>query len=92
MQRLTCDDLGSKFTVAYDSVEDLEKGNITDLPFNEHVYPFFPKPMFQQYFGRFGLYVTMGFFDFSKEDTLNKKFPEIKTTTVRKMLSAWKGK
>ncbi|KAJ9614099.1 hypothetical protein H2200_002235 [Cladophialophora chaetospira] len=83
---------GSKFTVAYDSPEKLEKGEITDLPFNEAIYPFFPKPMFQQYFGRFGLYVTQGLFDLPEEESLNKKFPDIKTTTVREVLSAWAGK
>ncbi len=83
---------GSKFTVAYDSIEKLERGEITELPSNPAMYPFFPKQLFQQYFGRFGLYVTQGLFDFPEDQTLNKKFPEIKPTTVREMLGVWVGK
>ncbi|ETI25726.1 hypothetical protein G647_02500 [Cladophialophora carrionii CBS 160.54] len=83
---------GSKFTVAYDSVETLEKGEMTELPSHPAVYPFFPKPMFQQYFSKFALYVTLGLFDLPEDGSLNRKFPDIKPTTVREMLSVWVGK
>ncbi|EXJ57237.1 hypothetical protein A1O7_07584 [Cladophialophora yegresii CBS 114405] len=83
---------GSKFTVAYDSVEKLQKGEMTELPSHPAVYPFFPKPMFQQYFSKFALYVTMGLFDLPEDGSLNREFPDIKPTTVREMLSVWVGK
>ncbi|KEF62390.1 uncharacterized protein A1O9_00362 [Exophiala aquamarina CBS 119918] len=83
---------GSKFTVTYDSVEKLERGDMTELPSHPAIYPFFPKQIFQQYFSMFALYVTIGLFDFPEEKTLNKEFPEIKTTTVRDMLQNWVGK
>jgi hypothetical protein len=65
---------------------------MTELPSHPAVYPFFPKPMFQQYFSKFGLYVTAGLFDLPEDRSLNKKFPEIKPMTVREMLGAWVGK
>ncbi len=78
--------------MAYDSVEKLERGEITELPSNPAMYPLFPKQLLQQYFGKFGLYVTEGLFDFPEDKTPNKKFPEIKPATVREMLSVWDGK
>lgn len=78
--------------MAYDSIEKLERGEITELPSHPAVYPFFPKQVLQQYFGKFGLYGTAGLFDFPEDKSLNKKFPEIKPTTVREMLSVWVGK
>ena len=78
--------------MAYDSIEKLERGEITELPSHPAMYPFFPKPFVQQYFGKFGFYVTEGLFNFPKDKTLNKTFPEIKPTTVREMLSVWVGK
>jgi hypothetical protein len=78
--------------VTHDSVESLEKGEITELPSHLAAYAFLPKPVFQQYFGRFGLYVTLGLFDLPDEECLNKKFPDIKTTSVKEMLSVWVGK
>lgn len=83
---------GSKFTVAYDSIEMLERGEITELPSQPAIYPFFPKQVLQQYFAKFGLYNAAGLFDFPEDKSLNKKFPEIKPTTIREMLSAWVGK
>ncbi|KIX93964.1 uncharacterized protein Z520_10301 [Fonsecaea multimorphosa CBS 102226] len=83
---------GSKFTVAYDSAEKLASGEMTELPSHPAIYPFWPKPYFQQYFSKFGLYVMKGLFNFPEDATLNKKFPEIKPTTVREMLGVWVGK
>ncbi|KAK5057873.1 hypothetical protein LTR84_011874 [Exophiala bonariae] len=83
---------GSKFTVAYDSPEKLAKGEMTELPSHRYIYPFWPKPMFQEYFAKFGLYVTKGLFDFPEDKTLNKAFPDIKTSKVRDIVGAWAGK
>jgi len=91
--------VGAKFNVTYDSVARLEKGEITELPSHPSVYPFFPKPMMQAYFSKFGLYVVAGLFDTPKEEgeenrepllLLNKRFPEISTTTIKDVLSVWR--
>lgn len=78
--------------MAYDGTEKLERGEMTELPSHPAIYPFWPKEVFQQYFAKFGLYVTKGLFDFPEDKCLNKQFPEIKPTTVREMLSVWVGK
>ncbi|KAF9634761.1 hypothetical protein BFW01_g5656 [Lasiodiplodia theobromae] len=84
---------GEKFTVTYDSVNKLEKGEITELPGQVAAYSYFPKEWVQKLFSVFGLWVTRGVFDLPTENALNKRFPGIKVTTVKEMLDqAWKGK
>ncbi|RFU80282.1 nmra-like family [Trichoderma arundinaceum] len=83
---------GSKFKVTYDSKEKLEKGEVTELPSNLAAYEFFPKPMLQMFFSRFGLYILAGLFDVTEDKTLNKIFPDVKTTTVEDVVGLWKGK
>lgn len=78
--------------MVYDSPEKLAKGEMTELPSHHYIYAFWPKPFFQEYFAKFGLYVTMGLFDFPEDNTLNKVFPEIKTSKVRDIVGAWAGK
>ncbi|KAL6406666.1 hypothetical protein AUP68_09467 [Ilyonectria robusta] len=83
---------GEKFTVTYDSVEKLKSGEITELPGQVAAYSYFPKKWVQGLFSVFGYWVTESVFDFPDEKALNKKFPDIKVTTVKEMLSHWKGK
>ncbi|KAL6887106.1 hypothetical protein GGI43DRAFT_267301 [Trichoderma evansii] len=83
---------GSKFNVTYDDVEKLEKGEVTELPSHAMAYEFFPKPLLQQYFSKFGLYIMAGLFDMPTDKSLNAIFPEVKTTTVKEVLGLWKGK
>lgn len=78
--------------MAYDPIETLLRGEMTELPSQMAVYPFVPKAFFQQYFSKFGLYATQGLFDFPEDECLNKKFPEIETMKVREMLGLWAGK
>ncbi|KAL6402763.1 hypothetical protein AUP68_14099 [Ilyonectria robusta] len=83
---------GSKFDVAYDSVEKLQRGEMTELPAHVESYSVLPKKILQASFATYSLYAIDGFFDFPKENTLNAKFPEIKTTTIEDMLNLWKSK
>lgn len=84
---------GDKFTVTYDSVEKLEKGEITELPGQVAAYSYFYKEWQQKLFSVFGLWVTRGVFDLPEERALNKKFPNIKLMSVKEMLhQAWEGK
>jgi hypothetical protein len=83
---------GDKFTVTYDSVEKLQAGEITELRGQVEAYPYFPKEWVQKLFSVFGFWVTEGVFDLPEDKALNRKFPDIKVTTVEEMLNtAWKG-
>jgi hypothetical protein len=89
---LLTSNIGSKFSVTYDSLQKLKSGEVTELPSHHTAYPYFPKPILQSVFSKFGLYVIEGLFDMPEERSLNKRYPEIKTKTVRECISAWKGK
>ncbi|OPB42119.1 hypothetical protein A0O28_0032360 [Trichoderma guizhouense] len=83
---------GSKFNVTYDSLEKLEKGEASELPANAAEYKHLPKHILQMYFSKFGQYIIAGLFDTPAEKSLNKVFPEVKTTTVEEVVGLWKGK
>lgn len=83
---------GSKFAMTYDDVEKLEKGEMTELPFHRTIYERIPKPALQKRYASFGLYTVKGLMNLPKEKCLNKMFPKIKTTTVKDVVGAWKGK
>ncbi|KAM6480970.1 hypothetical protein HDV62DRAFT_398271 [Trichoderma sp. SZMC 28011] len=83
---------GSKFKVTYDSLEKLEKGEASELPSNAAEYKHLPKHILQMYFSKFGQYIIAGLFDTPDEKSLNKVFPEVKTTTVQEVVGLWKGK
>ncbi|KAI1029507.1 hypothetical protein LB504_010666 [Fusarium proliferatum] len=81
---------GVKFTVKYDSIEDLKAGKITELPSHPHMYPFFPKPMLQGLFAAFGRMFVDGVFDLKPGRTLNEEFPEVKARKIKDLLfEAW---
>ncbi|KAK0389982.1 hypothetical protein NLU13_3555 [Sarocladium strictum] len=77
---------GVKFTVSYDSEEDMRAGKVTELPSHVHAYPFLPKPIFQGFMGGMGLMVADGSFDLKAERTLNSEFPSIKPQSVKELL------
>jgi len=80
---------GVKFNVKHDSIETLQKGEITELPSQVPVYPFFPKKMLQGLFAVFGLWFDDGSFDLHPGEgslDLNAKFPEIKPLKVKEVL------
>jgi len=61
----------------------LERGEITELPGQVAAYSYFNKEWAQKLFSVFGLWVTRGAFDLPEERALNRKFPDIKVTTVK---------
>jgi len=80
---------GTKFDVQHDSIESLQKGQITELPAHVPVYPFFPKEQLQFVFAVFGLWFDGGAFNLHPEQDsldLNAEFPEIKPLTVKDVL------
>lgn len=83
---------GSKFKVAYDSVDKLRSGMITELPAHASAFSFIPKSLLYSIQSKFGLYVAYGLFDMPEEGSLNQIFPEIETTKVSEIIDHWKGK
>lgn len=83
---------GGKFQVHYDALEELEKGQVTELPGHIPSYAFYPKELLQQIVSLYGLSIATGLADFPEEKSLNKKFPDIKTTSIKTVIDAWKGK
>ncbi|UPX17228.1 uncharacterized protein EKO05_0007594 [Ascochyta rabiei] len=79
---------GEKFKVVYDSVEKLRRGEITELPTHQYLYNSFPKPLLAELLSKFGLWAVMGIMFYPKEESLNEKFPDIKTISVREMVGA----
>lgn len=84
--------VGTKFQVAYDSIERLRSGEITELPAHASAYSFISKPALYGIQSKFGLYVAYGLFDVPEEGSLNRLFPEIKTTKVEEIIGMWKDK
>ncbi|KAL0938320.1 nmra-like family protein [Colletotrichum truncatum] len=85
---------GTKFNVAYDSVEKLKARQPTELPGQIPAYPFLPKEIYQGIASTFGLWFEGGAFDIppAGTKTLNEVFPEIKTWKVEDILNkAWKA-
>ncbi|CAH0023676.1 unnamed protein product [Clonostachys rhizophaga] len=83
--------VGHKFNVAYDPIEKLERGEMTELPIHQASYKRFPKPALQRRFSLFGLYHVYGICYMPHEKSLNKIFPHIKTHTVAELMAPWKN-
>ncbi|TLD30927.1 hypothetical protein PspLS_02233 [Pyricularia sp. CBS 133598] len=81
---------GSKFQVAYDSPEKLQKGNVTELPANENPGPFFTKGQLKILLGLWGGFALDGKFDIPTDNALNKIFPDIKIIKVKDVLELWR--
>ncbi|KAL5592484.1 hypothetical protein FOBRF1_013510 [Fusarium oxysporum] len=82
---------GAKFTVKTDSLEELKRGQITELPSHPHLYTFFPKEMLQGMFAAFGRMFAEGAFDLKPKHTLNEAFPEVQARKVKDLIfEAWK--
>ncbi|KAH6713224.1 hypothetical protein BKA61DRAFT_608754 [Leptodontidium sp. MPI-SDFR-AT-0119] len=79
---------GSKFKTSYDSVEKLQRGEVTELPGHVHLYPFFPKPALQGMLAMFSSWFESGAFDFAASGGmyLNEKFPEIIPTNIEQVI------
>ncbi|KAI9839649.1 MAG: hypothetical protein M1819_002275 [Sarea resinae] len=84
---------GKKFSVSYDPLETLQQGRVTELPSHKLRYPVFPKEKLQGLHSVFGRVFQAGDFDLKEEGSLNQKFPEIKTRSVKEVLvEAWGSK
>lgn len=85
---------GTKFAVSYDSVEALRKGEMTELPGHVGMYRFMPKPMLRSMFAAFGIMFASGLLDVKTdeaEESLNRRFTEMKTKSMKELVdAAWK--
>ncbi|KAF7177894.1 hypothetical protein CNMCM7691_006370 [Aspergillus felis] len=82
---------GVKFNITYDNEEMLKNSQVTELPSHPSIYPFLPKEHLQHILAVFGFWTAVGDFDLPEEDTLNSRFPNIKTRTVHEVLGqGWK--
>ncbi|KAH7252549.1 hypothetical protein BKA59DRAFT_164336 [Fusarium tricinctum] len=81
---------GDKFSVTYDSVEKMEKGELTELPGHVPMYSRVPKAILQKVMSVYGLWSEKGAFNLDESRTLNQRFPDIKPTSVKAFLEeAW---
>ncbi|PVH96182.1 NAD(P)-binding protein, partial [Periconia macrospinosa] len=81
---------GTKFDIAYDPVEKLKRGEVTELPTHRSIYPFYPKANLQIMMSGTGLLTEQGFFDLKPAHSLNDIFPEIRPRSVRELVEvAW---
>ncbi|KAF2846619.1 NAD(P)-binding protein [Plenodomus tracheiphilus IPT5] len=81
---------GTKFDVKYDDIATLQKGQPTELPGHQQMYPYVPKEILQNMCAVFGIWFDTGIFDFKTEGSLNEKYPEIKTKSVKAIVEeAW---
>ena len=55
-------------------------------------YKYFPKPVAQAFYTKFGIWITQGVWDLEEKGSLNELFPEVKPMTVKEALASWKDK
>ncbi|KAH7127739.1 hypothetical protein B0J13DRAFT_645737 [Dactylonectria estremocensis] len=81
---------GVKFDVAYDDIEKLRNGEITELPGQVAIYPFYPKEALQKVLAGIECFMAEGAFNYETPTTLNEKFPNFQPIKVKDMLQkAW---
>lgn len=82
---------GVKFDVTYDSIEKLQKGEITDIPGHQAAYEMMggeaAKPFFRNAMAQFGLWMEEGLFKYEDAVFLNDVFPNVKPMSLGE---AWK--
>lgn len=72
-------------------METLKNGKATLLPGQIAAFDFIPQQVFELIMPTLGLWMEDGSFDFHNVETLNDKFPEIKTIKAKEMIEqAWK--
>ncbi|KAJ4291662.1 hypothetical protein N0V90_009557 [Kalmusia sp. IMI 367209] len=80
---------GTKFKVAYDEIEKLKRGEITELPGHIQAYEVFggleAKGMFQTLMAGVSIYMAEGHMVY-KGPLLNEMFPDIKSLTIEEVL------
>ena len=75
----------------YYSAEKLRNCEITELPSHPYLYQYFPKPLLTGLLSKFGLWATEGIMSYPTTGSLNEKFPETKTASVKEIVGAWKN-
>ncbi|KAJ3523642.1 hypothetical protein NM208_g12377 [Fusarium decemcellulare] len=79
---------GASFDTTYDSLEKLQKGEMTELPAHkaELAKSPFPAELTRQLLALLGMWSVAGQFDIPAEGSLNSKYPHIKPLTIRDAL------
>ncbi|KAK2740010.1 NmrA-like family protein [Colletotrichum kahawae] len=83
---------GTTFTVAHDSVEDLEACKLTEIPSHCQFYHIYPKEMLHSFLAPFGLNCERGQADLRPGHTLNDEFPDIKALKAKDVLERGWGR
>ncbi|KAI1037585.1 hypothetical protein LB503_009481 [Fusarium chuoi] len=78
----------NKFDVAYDPPEELEKGEVTELPFNKNAADL-PQKVLEGLMSLWGLYILEGKYDMPTDKALNNVFPSIQPLKVEDVLGLW---
>ena len=87
------DCIGSKFSVKYDTVSDLEKGEVTLLPKPGTVELDDANEQLKDWIVLFSKLYVEGIFQMPTENRLNARFPDMKTVSLEEFLTeAWKGR
>jgi len=88
---------GVKFTVTYDSLDKLKKGEYTQIPANRAHADLYSTPEFDAMpvligmFAGIGAAMAQGNLDVPEEETLNALFPNIETVKVVQFIEKWWG-
>ncbi|GKZ18940.1 hypothetical protein AbraIFM66951_001900 [Aspergillus brasiliensis] len=81
----------TKFHITYDSKEELEAGNVTELPCYSAVFAAVGKDLSKQLYSQTGLWIINNELDLRPASTLNEIFPDIKTMSLREFLElSWR--
>lgn len=84
---------GTKFKVHYEDPDKLERFEVTKLPGHEAAAEIMPWEHLRHFCGVFENWLVQGYYNLPTENTLNEKFPDIKTLTIKEMVEQnWKGK
>ena len=78
--------------MTYDTPEVLKKGQASELPSHQKLYPFIPKPILLGIQAMIGSFISDGLFDVAKGTSANEQFPDIKPKSAKAILSVWHGK
>lgn len=81
--------IGSKFDVYYDPPEKLNKGEVTELPFNRNAADL-PQKVLEGLMSLWGLYVLEGKYDMPTDKALNNVFPSIQPLKVEDVMEMWR--
>ncbi|KAF5006971.1 hypothetical protein FDECE_6687 [Fusarium decemcellulare] len=81
---------GTKFKIIHDSIDDLEKGVVTELPALTLALPYIPIPKeaLMAFSAAFGLIFETGGTNFDDAVALNNKFPDIKPLKIKDAIRA----